>query len=172
MYLEDVDEDHKTIVNRLKSEIKDLQENQKEELESLLKESEDLQSIHETEKSQLTQKFQEIVQGLKGRVEEELKLKMVERSSLKDDELIKIKNVCKRFQYITSPIIAYVSFPELLFSSLLSNYLLPSHLISNPPSYLSPIPLTIPSPPFPFISPRVIWQISSNKKRCSKKSIL
>ena len=92
-YLEDVDEDHKNIVDRLKSEIQDLQEYQKEELESLLKESEDLQSIHENEKSQLTQKFQEIVQGLQKRVEEELMLKMVERSTLKDGELIKIENV-------------------------------------------------------------------------------
>lgn len=88
-----MDEDHKNIVDRLKSEIQDLQEYQKEELESLLKESEDLQSIHENEKSQLTQKFQEIVQGLQKRVEEELMLKMIERSTLKDDELIKIENV-------------------------------------------------------------------------------
>lgn len=93
MYLEDMDDDHKNVVERMKLELQELKEGQKKELESLLLESENLQIIHEKEKTELTQRFQDMVQDLRKRDEEVIKIQMLESSNKKDDEFSKIENV-------------------------------------------------------------------------------
>lgn len=93
MYLEDMDDDHKNILEKLRQEMLELKESQKTELESLLLESENLQIIHEKEKTELTQRFQDMVQDLRKRDEEVIQVKMLESMNKKDDEFSEIEKV-------------------------------------------------------------------------------
>ena len=93
MYLEDMDDDHKNVLERMRQEMQELKEAQKAELESLLLESENLQIIHEKEKTELTQRFQDMVQDLRKRDEELIKVKLLEGINKKDDEFSEIEKV-------------------------------------------------------------------------------
>jgi uncharacterized membrane protein len=93
MYLEDMDDDHKNIVERMRQEMQELKESQKAELESLLLESENLQEIHEKEKTELTLRFQDMVQDLRKRDEEVIKVKLLESINKKEEEFSEVEKV-------------------------------------------------------------------------------
>jgi hypothetical protein len=93
LYLEDMDDDHKNVLERMRQEMQELKESQKAELESLLLESENLQVVHEKEKTELTQRFQDMVQDLRKRDEEVIKVKLLEGINKKEDEFSEIEKV-------------------------------------------------------------------------------
>ena len=87
-YLEEINLEHSTLLRQVAVEVQDLKESHKSELESLLKESENVQILHEKEKMDLSQRFQDLIQDLRNHDEEQTKIKIVESLAQRDAEFI------------------------------------------------------------------------------------
>ena len=84
--MEEINLEHSTILHQVAVEVHDLKESQKLELESLLKESENVQNLHEKEKTELSQRFQDLIQDLRAHDEEQMKIELKESMTQRDEE--------------------------------------------------------------------------------------
>lgn len=86
--MEEINLEHSTLLRQVAVEVQDLKESHKTELESLLKESENVQILHEKEKIDLSQRFQDLIQDLRNHDEEQTKIKIKESLAQRDAEFI------------------------------------------------------------------------------------
>lgn len=117
--MEEINLEHSTLLRQVAVEVQDLKESHRTELESFLKDSENVQFLHEKEKTDLSQRFQDLIQDLRNHDEEQTKIKIKESLAQRDAEFIAKEKVIIQSTF-TDCLIFFFHKIELLECILLS----------------------------------------------------